>query len=237
MNQWALTVAAGALLLLIVANRRNDIAEAIEPATVDLPDDASGVGAEQGQGSSLDVLSMIDPTTYFPANTDDDTKQANRDAILLTIRNAEGTNGPDGYRQMFGYHRFFDNGFVDHPRQPEQFTTRSGARLWSSAAGAFQFMAISPIPGTTSRTRVDTWDRLKAKLHLSDFTPASQDAAALELIAECGALNDVDAGRFDQALAKMRSTWASLPGAGYGQPERTLASLRQVFTDAGGTLA
>jgi muramidase (phage lysozyme) len=155
-------------------------------------------------------------------------------AFLLTIRQAEGTAGPDGYRTMFGHRLFAD--FNDHPRQPMQFTDASGRRLWSSAAGAYQFMAISPIPSGGS-TRVDTWDRLQRKLGLPDFSPESQDRAAVELLDEAGALADVRAGRFAAAVAKARRTWASLPGAGYGQPERQLAWLQDKFTDAGGVVA
>ena len=67
--------------------------------------------------------------------------------------------------------------------------------------------------------------------------PASQDAAAIELIREAGALGDVRAGRFDEAVAKVRGIWASLPGAGYAQPEKSLESLRLAFLNAGGSLA
>ena len=238
MKPWTIVTAAGAVaLLLIVANRRAQIAALVSDGTASLPDDASGIGAEQDQGGGLteSTFALFDITTYIPAMTDDTTAEENRAAFRWMLRVAEGTSGPDGYRTMFGY-RYFDD-FSDHPRQPAQFNDKaSGKRLWTSAAGAYQFMAKSPIPGGGS-TRVDTWDRLKRKLDLPDFSPASQDAACMELINECGALNDVDAGRFDVAVSKVRGVWASLPGAGYGQPERTLARLQSAYIDAGGTLA
>jgi len=81
-----------------------------------------------------------------------------------------------------------------------------------------------------------TWDTLKTRLNLPDFSPASQDAAALELVRERGALNDVRAGRVVQAVVKVAKVWASLPGAGYDQPERKLSSLVGAFADAGGQL-
>jgi muramidase (phage lysozyme) len=56
------------------------------------------------------------------------------------------------------------------------------------------------------------------------------------LIRERGALSDVQAGNFTSAIAKCAPTWASLPGAGYSQPERKLASLQAAYTQAGGTL-
>lgn len=97
-------------------------------------------------------------------------------------------------------------------------------------------MAVSPTPGG-GQTRVDTWDRIKRKLRLADFRPEAQDAAALELIRERGAMADVDAGRFAQAVAKVAKEWASLPGAGYGQRERSIIALEAAYLAAGGRLA
>jgi muramidase (phage lysozyme) len=50
-------------------------------------------------------------------------------------------------------------------------------------------------------------------------------------------LEDVLAGRFDVAIYKCRKEWASLPGAGYGQGERSFTSLVQVYQYAGGQMA
>jgi len=47
----------------------------------------------------------------------------------------------------------------------------------------------------------------------------------------------VEAGRVADAIDKCRLEWASLPGAGYGQPERKLAALIDAYTNAGGALA
>ncbi|MGC7995735.1 lysozyme, partial [Salmonella enterica] len=76
--------------------------------------------------------------------------------------------------------------------------------LSSTAAGRYQLLARY-------------FDAYKKQLNLPDFSPASQDAIALQQIKERGALADVDAGRFDIAVGKVRNIWASLPGAGYGQ--------------------
>lgn len=235
MRAWAYLAAGGVLGLLIVANRRADLASLWEPAEV-VPIDGSN--SEQGQdtGAVDSFLSTFDPASYITTMSDADTTTANRAAFLRTIRKAEGTLGANGYTTMFGYRQF--SSFADHPRQPAQFTDKQGRRLWTSAAGAYQFMAVSPLPNSNGRTTtVDTWDRIKAKLQLTDFSPASQDAAALELIREKGALSDVDAGNFEAAILKVRSVWASLPGAGYDQPERTMAELRDFFVSAGGVLA
>jgi lysozyme len=66
-------------------------------------------------------------------------------------------------------------------------------------------------------------------LGLVDFSPASQDLAAVELIRRCGVLDAIQRGEFDRTLRGIRSEWASLPGAGYGQPERDIEELREVY--------
>lgn len=179
------------------------------------------------------IESYFSENLPMTATPDPDTAESNVRAFLWMIRTAEGTAGANGYRTMFGG-RLFDS-YADHPRRAAQFTNSAGQRLWTSAAGAYQFMAVSPIPGGS--TRVNTWDRLKDKLGLPDFSPESQDLAAVELIREAGALGDVKAGRFDEAVSKVRGVWASLPGAGYAQPEKSLESLRTAFLGAGGVLA
>ena len=230
MNAWTLTALAAVAVLIVVANQREQLLGG---------DDAVAAGdgqLEQGQaGGLLDTtLAALDPATYLPTMNDDDTAAMNEAAFLKTIRYAEGTAGPNGYATLFGGRTFSD--FSDHPRQAVQFTDKAGRTLWTSAAGAYQFMAVSPLPSGKSTT-VNTWDRVKAKLGLVDFSPASQDAAALFLVDEAGALNDVRAGRFEQAVSKVRRIWASLPGAGYSQGERSIASLRTAYGNAGGIFA
>jgi len=121
----------------------------------------------------------------------------------------------------------------------------NGARSSSPTGQVRRYGPARPAPISSwpflrchgSHTRVDTWDRLQRKLGLEDFSPGNQDRAALELIDEAGALADVKAGRFPEAINKVRRIWASVPGAGYAQGERTLAWLTTRYTDAGGVLA
>lgn len=107
--------------------------------------------------------------------------------------------------------------YAHHPQ------LRNGA-MNSDAAGRYQFMGRF-------------WHFYQNQLNLPDFGPASQDKWAVQLIKECRALDDVEHGQFEAAVAKCRSRWASLPGAGYGQRENRLADLREAYTEAGGTLA
>lgn len=143
---------------------------------------------------------------------------ANLRAFLAVIRHCEGTAGPDGYRTLFGGELF--DSFADHPRR--QITRAlKGRPITSTAAGAYQFLAR-------------TWDECRRALNLPDFSPESQDLAAVFLIRRRGALADVEAGRIEAALRKCNREWASLPGAPYGQPTKPLAECLAVYHRAGG---
>lgn len=143
-----------------------------------------------------------------------DLNNRNIRALLAVIRTGEGTTDKAGYRRMFGG-QLFDS-FADHPRI---VVKKSGYS--SSAAGAYQ-MTIS------------TWDETRRIMNLPDFSPESQDLAALGRIVARGALEDAKAGRMEAAIRKIAREWASLPGSPYGQPTISWDTARQVFAAAGG---
>jgi len=143
-------------------------------------------------------------------------------AFLVMIRHGEGTIDDDGYRRMFGGKLF--TGFDDHPRQVQTYSLRKGGSLSSTAAGAYQFLSR-------------TWDGLVKQWGFKDFSPHSQDLGAIALILGRKALDDVIAGRFDDAVRKCNKEWASLPGSPYGQPTTTLEKARAVYAEAGGAFA
>ena len=138
-------------------------------------------------------------------------------AFLRVIRTGEGTDSANGYRMLYGGGLFAS--FADHPRIA---VTANG--ITSTAAGAYQILAR-------------TWDDVQSSLELPDFSPAAQDVAALFLIRRRGALEDVRAGTFDAAIAKVNKEWASLPGSPYGQPTIALEQARDVYQAAGGVIA
>jgi muramidase (phage lysozyme) len=147
-------------------------------------------------------------------------------AFLHAIRRCEGTDDDDGYHALFGYPapgRRFDD-YSTHPNRRFAFRQTDGTINATTAAGAYQF--IYP-----------TWDRLRRKLKLPDFTPSSQDRAAMELIAEAGAMGDVKRGDIFEAMNKCADTWASLPNARFPQPKRSVAFALAAFLDSGGKLA
>ena len=71
-------------------------------------------------------------------------------------------------------------------------------------------------------------------LNLPDFSPHSQDCIAIQQIKECHAIPLIESGKFSEAVAACAHIWASLPGAGYGQHENTLAALEIAYRNAGG---
>lgn len=145
---------------------------------------------------------------------------SNRDAFLTMLAMSEGTAklGDNGYNVLVGGKLF--GSYADHPR----------VKVWieklnefSSAAGRYQILER-------------TFDAYKTQLGLDDFSPASQDAIALELIKERHALDSIDAGLFDLTVFRCSNIWASLPFNTYGQRQNDLIILRQFYTNAGGII-
>jgi muramidase (phage lysozyme) len=155
----------------------------------------------------------------------------NTQAFLAMIRHSEGTDrGANPYAVCFGF-KFVITDFSDHPAvlgvwHGESLDSLGGEYVGkvSTAAGAYQI--IKP-----------TWLALRTKLKLRDFTGPSQDAAALELVREAGALDIVYAGRVAEAIGLCKGIWASLPGSSAGQQQRSMADLINAYGNAGGEFA
>jgi murein DD-endopeptidase MepM/ murein hydrolase activator NlpD len=136
-------------------------------------------------------------------------------AMLDAIAFAEGTrdqpNG--GYKTLFGFEQF-----DDYSRHPDR-VVRKG-RYASAAAGRYQFM-----PGT--------FNRLAKKLGLKDFSPKSQDLAALELAKELGITPEVlrREGMSQKVSALLGRQWASFPGKSIGldQPTKKLKDVQKAY--------
>ena len=136
-------------------------------------------------------------------------------AMLDAIAFAEGTaKYPNyGYNTMFTGKQF--SGFGDHPRKIQ----RSG-RYASDAAGRYQFLST-------------TWDPLAKKLGLKDFSPASQDKAAIELSRQYDVTQQLlqKEGMSMKVSSLLGRQWASFPGKtiGLDQPTKELKGIQNVY--------
>jgi muramidase (phage lysozyme) len=175
---------------------------------------------------SCDLRRWLDPSETLVT--------PNLQAFLAMIAVSEGTAaiGDRGYNCIVGSRAgraLLFTSYADHPRIKVQLrdddpkTLRDEA-LWSTAAGRYQILARY-------------YDAYKKSLALPDFTPASQDKIAIQMIREQKALDDIEIGRLVVAIDKCKNIWASLPGAGYGQGERSLDYLSKAYVAAGGALA
>ena len=113
-------------------------------------------------------------------------------SLLATIRFAEGTYSERGYWVAFGHARL-------HNLNWHTMRVRNG----SSAEGAYQFMNY-------------TWPGTARALGLRDFTPLSQDLAALlrveNRLRDRGmSLDDVKDENFERVIHALAPEWASFP--------------------------
>jgi muramidase (phage lysozyme) len=104
-----------------------------------------------------------------------------------------GVNGPSTFSD-----------FSDHPFAP-QFNRKPV--LWSvgpppqysTASGRYQIL-------------YHWWFAYKAELNLPDFSPSSQDAYALQILKERGAIPLIDDGDIQGAIVACHGEWESFPG-------------------------
>ena len=151
----------------------------------------------------------------------DDQLKAFRDVIAF----AEGTDRAEVQKSHhFGYDVIVGGSlftcFDDHPRK---LVYLPRYKIKSSAAGRYQMIRA-------------TWNALRKRLSLPDFSPVSQDRACDELLRECGARNLLAAGDFDKACYRANKIWASLPGSPYGQRTEKIDTLRRIFRERGGII-
>ena len=143
-------------------------------------------------------------------------KDSRVQSMLKTIRYAEGTAGENGYRTRVG-----GGIFSDLSKKPQQKVYIKSIKDYSSAEGAYQFLN-------------KTWDGVSQKLGLTDFSPRSQDLAAIELIKQRGAISYILDGDFEGAINKLSPEWASLPksngkGTYENQRVRDMNQLSKVY--------
>lgn len=230
MNPRALALTLTASGLLLLASRATERSQV----------EAGEGGAVWAADNILEKLETIMNQTTQAASaatssTPESIAAANIRAFLRVIQKAEGTDrAGDPYRVCFGYNHTI-NDLGDHPAVTGEWRGERlsnsmcanagfGPGCVSTAAGAYQI--IWP-----------TWVKVRDRLGLRSFGANEQDAAAVELIRQRGALEDVKAGRFAAAVDKCRNEWASLPGNYAKQGQRSMGQLMAWYQQNGGTTA
>lgn len=150
-------------------------------------------------------------------------------ALLKTIRFAEGTAGPTGYSMFFG-DKYGKSKYGDLTKlsanEVEKLVTKflndpqSRYRGGKSAAvGAYQIIDI------TGKARSLGMDMNRK------FDQSFQDEMALRLAAARGVTADVlkREGLSDSVIKKLSPEWASFPGNTYGQPTKRSQDLKSTY--------
>jgi muramidase (phage lysozyme) len=149
----------------------------------------------------------------------------NQKAFLDMIAWAEGTSaigqngGYDVIVTSTPEHPVLFTDYSAHPRREMDVCDRHGNLICrSDAAGRYQLLGRYFQP-------------YRKVLNLPDFSPASQDAIAIQQIKECHALADIEAGNIETAVRKCAHIWASFPGANYRGQEhgRDMGHMLAVF--------
>ena len=171
-------------------------AKVMEGAAGAMGSGGGGVGPSAG-GNTIASIAAGD----LPAETR---------ALLGTIRYAEGTAGPNGYRTMFT-----GKLFNDMSRHPRQINSANGYS--SDAAGAYQF--LSP-----------TWNSVGG----GAMTPERQDRAAVALVKNRGVNPLMPQGFTKQVADRLAPEWASFPTirtgtSYYGQGGKTFPDLQRKY--------
>lgn len=163
----------------------------------------------------------------------------NLSAFLAMIRKSETGRSDDGAYMIFYGGSTFAN-LADHPALtgekagvPLSDAMCKGAGLGpgcvSTAAGAYQINKP-----TWNDVRQDKGDGFG---YLADFSPASQDIAAVRLLRKSGAVDQLMAGDFSGAVTLASGRWASLAGSTSGQAQHGVQTLLSWFADFGGAVS
>lgn len=130
------------------------------------------------------------------------TKNKGYDVIVTSI------HGPSVFTD-YSDHPFAHGGTVQWKLNPPEYST---------AAGRYQLLA-------------KYWNIYRVRLHLPDYSPASQDAVALQQMSErrdaqhVSAVDKVLTGDIQIAITLCSNIWASFPGNTYGQHAHSMGAL------------
>lgn len=213
-------IAASAAFLLLRSKTAQAMTDYADQDTSDVPRESD---------ANPDTTPPLDIPFDYEWNPGYGTEAENVDrrikAFLYMIRASEHVY-PRDVENNACYHLFYGGSvfrnYADHPVNTGEKTgvplpdamcaaAGLGPGCVSTAAGAYQFIK-------------GTWNRIREIApRLPDFSPQSQDWAAIRLLDQIGALRLITAGDIPGAIAKASGTWASLPGSTAQQNPKKLA--------------
>lgn len=195
------------------------------------------------------VAENDDETDYFPGDENGEQQSSdggvenvawsinrqgdNLNAFLKLLRVAESR---DNYGAIVGGGQVTDyreHPWVIDPARP------APAGFNSNASGAYQFIAAARFAGDQPGKK-RTWEIARDAAGVRDFSPASQDAAAVAILKfpwRQNAYADVIAGNFDVAMRKLAPEWESLAKILDGTYPITYAQAKNIYVQAGGNFA
>ena len=207
-----------------VKNVTQNIQDSYTALTTPLNEAVEGGGSSEEGG---DTSGGYDQSSGSGVGTEE------QQALLSTIRFAEGTAGPTGYSMFFGdrtgeakYGDLTNKSIAEVEELVTKFLqdpqSEFGDGQRSAAVGAYQFIDIT---GLAKSVGMST-DR--------NFDKEFQDELALRLAAKQGVSPEVlrREGLSDSVIKKLSPKWASFPGNNYGQPTKAITSLRETYNKA-----
>ena len=168
-----------------------------------------GIGTDITNKSSENLTpgsAPMDPNALGQAT--DAVKDPNVRAFLDTLANVESGGQ---YNVSVGGAKF-----SDMSKHPEMYN----AELGSDAAGRYQFIST-------------TFKPIAQRLGLNDFSPKSQDLAAVEYLRSLGVLDEImtgDKAKIEDVIRRLKpSTWTGLKRYGSGQGFEYFQRRKQIY--------
>ncbi|QSI78613.1 glycoside hydrolase family 24 protein [Niveibacterium microcysteis] len=174
---------------------------------------APAPGGASTKGSAVAQTRLNENTEYL--------RNANVKAFIGAIAAAEGGD----YNLKFGGVKGKKNDkwqFTDYGTHPGV-----GSDGKTTAAGMYQI-------------NKSTWKEMGGKMGLTDFSPATQDLLAVEILRTIHVIDDIVAGDVNAALKAASRRWAALPqgpklGGRYDQPYMPYDEFISAYKRLGGT--
>jgi muramidase (phage lysozyme) len=206
---------AGIFLLIVAVAAAVYFLGGSGSASDTVPDSPGDDGNDLSAVTTTSAIDDLTGSLGLMDNTNNNGYDANLAAFLYMLKMGESSNR---YNVIYGGQTFSD--YSQHPDIRVPIPSRPG--WYSTAAGAYQFI-------------FNTWNTVAGEAGVSDFTPASQDAGAVQYLTNLGAMPYIEAGDVAGACAQINPN----PNSPIFQSlvVRSQSQLQAWYASAGGALA